>query len=168
MSSSLPTKTRSQVLGLYKSILQAHKRHLPYEMRHLGDTYVRQEFKLHKTVTDQAQLQPFFTAWEDYLSQILKTARVNESVQTGSLDSSAASTSFGKDLPADMELSQEQLDQLKKLKEEASGGGKAWRKILGMSPDHFGQNEESRRLCTRMSMYSTVWINPHGMSLFMW
>jgi hypothetical protein len=118
---------REGTLKLYRSILQAHKRHLPQEMRQLGDAYVKQEFKLHKDVTKPEQLTPFFTAWQDYLQQILKTARVQETVATGSLDAGAAMSqqTFGKDLPADMELSQEQLDQLQKLKEQASSGGGA-------------------------------------------
>ncbi len=131
--------------GLYRSILRAHVRHLPNEMRTLGDAYVRSEWRLHRDVKDETTLNNFFKEWNNYLSHILQTARARESraVVGSSMDkdtmhpardsrdvdiqmnSSSGSESklysFGSDLEKDIEmnLSEEQLTQLNKLREEA-------------------------------------------------
>jgi hypothetical protein len=115
---------RERALLLYRSILKAHKKHLPPEMKQLGDVYVRSEFKLHKPVKQSKQLDEFFTSWEDYLGHILQTARVQESVSAGVLDQAsitrAAAASFGKDMPAGLELTQEQRERLSNLQKEAT------------------------------------------------
>jgi len=140
--------------GLYRSILRAHARHLPNEMRTLGDAYVRSEWMLHRDVKDETTLNNFFKEWNNYLSHILQTARARESraVVGGSMDAVVENTSnnkdtmhsvrdsrdvdiqmnsssgsesklysFGSDLEKDIEmnLSEEQLTQLNKLREEA-------------------------------------------------
>jgi hypothetical protein len=127
----MASRGREAALLLYRNILQAHKKHLPTEMRQLGDSYVKSEFRLHKT-SKAEQVDQFFTAWGSYLNQILKTARVQESLSTGALDDRSVPTgdrpvatrSFGKDLPPDLELSGEQKAQLENLKKEASQAGK--------------------------------------------
>lgn len=53
---------RSFALRLYKALLRAHRTVLPDAMRSLGDAYVREEFKLHKTAKPQ-HLHGFFTQW---------------------------------------------------------------------------------------------------------
>jgi hypothetical protein len=95
-------------------------------MKELGDSYVKAEFRLHRKVTKPEQLDQFFEEWERYLDHILSTARAKQSIATGSLDDkqSGGSFSFGKDLPIDVELSDEQKDQLQKLKETATKPGK--------------------------------------------
>lgn len=122
-----PVRSSAAVKGLYRSILRAHERYLPAEMRELGTTYARSEFKLHKTVTKEDQLQQFFTAWEDYLDQLKMTALAQESLSSGAIDEQKAKEPpgstvflFGQDLPADVQLTDEQLEQLEKLKEEAT------------------------------------------------
>lgn len=98
------------------------------EMRALGDSYVRSEFKLHKSVTNEAQLEAFFTAWEQYLDQLMQTARRKESVSAGALDpkEDVWDDGFGQSLPPDTELSDEQRAQIEKLKEEATKGGRTF------------------------------------------
>jgi hypothetical protein len=117
---------KSAALALYRGILRAHRK-MPSEMRLLGDTYVRSEFKLHKPVTDGAQLDGFFVAWEEYLNQMMTTARRRGAVETGVLESneSVEEDGFGQQLPLDLELSEEQKTQLEKLREEATRGGKS-------------------------------------------
>lgn len=117
----MTTRGRGAALSLYKGILKAHKDHLPAEMRSLGDAYVKSEFKLHKNVENGAQLDSFFTAWKDYLDQMLKTARIKES--TLSLGEKEMKASFGQHLSSDIELSEEQEMQLEKLKDEAKKTG---------------------------------------------
>ena len=123
VGSTAATRGKDVALNLYRSILKAHKRYLPYEMKGLGDSYVKSEFKLFKKVTDQGQLDQFYTAWNQYLDQLLQTARTKESVAAGALDpapTSEIAMSFGRHLPKDVELSEEQRLQLEKLREETS------------------------------------------------
>lgn len=117
--------SRGRVAGilLYRNILRAHKRYLPFEMKALGDSYVKSEFKLFKSVTNEGQLDQFFNGWNQYLEEILKTARTKETVSAGSLKPSEGTMSFGKHLPPDIDLSDEQKRQLEKLKEETSRVG---------------------------------------------
>lgn len=122
--------TANRALTLYRSILRAHTKYLPQEMKGIGDSYVKSEFRLHKDVTSPEQLQQFFVAWDDYLDQLLATARARETVETGMLDKREDSSrksqlfEFGRDLPKEADLSEEQLAQLEKLKLEATKAGK--------------------------------------------
>jgi hypothetical protein len=96
------------------------------EMRLLGDTYVRSEFKLHKPVANGVQLDAFFSAWEQYLDQMLRTSRRKDTVDAGAFDEKegAPEIGFGKNLPMDLELSDEQKAQLEKLREETTRAAK--------------------------------------------
>lgn len=119
----MSTRGRSAALALYRGILRAHQKHLPEEMRTLGDSYVKSEFKLHKTVKDSSQLDSFFNAWDQYLEQLLKTARIKES--SVSLGEDGMTATFGQHLPSEVSLSDEQQIQLEKLKKEASKAGRS-------------------------------------------
>uniref|UniRef100_A0A6U3QXF5 Succinate dehydrogenase assembly factor 3 n=1 Tax=Ditylum brightwellii TaxID=49249 RepID=A0A6U3QXF5_9STRA len=122
-------------LSLYRSILRAHSKHLPPEMRNLGDAYVKSEFRLHRTVNSDGQLTQFMDAWKLYLDQIQVTARAKESLNSGVLDndrgggtslggsSGESPFGFGKSLPTDIDLNDEQMSQLEKLREEAAKVG---------------------------------------------
>lgn len=69
---------RSRALALYRAILKAHITKLPLDLRHLGSSYVRKEFKLHKQVTQEPQLREFFSAWEGYLEVLQRQADVGK------------------------------------------------------------------------------------------
>ena len=81
------------VLTLYRNILKEHKKKLPSTMRHLGDEYVKNEFRLHKVgfhlisfcvaislflipslsslhlqAAKEEQVKAFVHAWTDYLT----------------------------------------------------------------------------------------------------
>ena len=43
-------------LALYRRVLRAHRRHLPSELRVLGDGYVKNEFRAHQKVENPAQV----------------------------------------------------------------------------------------------------------------
>ena len=120
---------------LYRSILRAHKKYLPTEMKQLGDTYVRSEFRAHRDAKPE-HLTGFFQEWENYLSQLTVTARARDSLASGGAmqDGAAASGArtggsevfaFGADLPTDIELSEEQIQQLEKLREETEKFGQS-------------------------------------------
>lgn len=56
-------------LQLYKSILRAH-RILPTLQKELGDSYVKNEFRLHQKIDNPVQIVSFLVTWQDYLEQI--------------------------------------------------------------------------------------------------
>ena len=97
---------RTRVLALYRNILRVHRRVLPQEMRFLGDEYVRDEFKRHKTAS-ATYVRSFLKEWHVYLRDLRKQARARE---------------FGKELDAEtlVKLSPEQRQQLDLLKEASS------------------------------------------------
>jgi len=121
------TRGKAATLSLYRGLFRAHRK-MPMEMKQLGDSYVRAEFKLHKPVTNQTQLDAFFMAWEQYLEQILRTSRRKATIDTGALDekkdgggsTSSQEIGFGRSLPSDMVLSNEQKEQLEKLRVETT------------------------------------------------
>ena len=114
-------------------------------MRGLGDAYVKNEFRLHKAATDADQLAQFYAEWQKYLDHLQSTARARETVKSGVLDDGGMDSprgsvvvttteaavggskgaqgqtafTFGTDMPSDVQLSEEQLVQLAKLREEA-------------------------------------------------
>jgi len=88
-------------------------------MRLVGDAYVKSEFRLHKSVSDGAQLGKFFSEWESYLQHIQETARARETRAAGLTDGSLQAN-YGIDLDPSIETNDEQKVQLQKLREEAS------------------------------------------------
>jgi hypothetical protein len=96
-------------------------------MRELGDTYVKSEFRLHKTAKPQ-HIQSFFVAWQSYLEQIVSAGRARQAASIGSLEPSSKPHpiadengrifQFGANLPGDAALSDDRARQLEKLKTE--------------------------------------------------
>ena len=98
-------------------------------------THLYRQFRLHKTAKPE-QVVHFFEEWENYLQHIEQTGRERQSIQVGLVDSSPAAvspmgatthqsrgSSFGRDVPEDVVLSDEQKGQLGKLREEAAKAG---------------------------------------------
>lgn len=56
-------------LPLFRRILRAH-RLLPTPQRVLGDSYVKQEFRLHKNIDNPAQIIGFLSQWQKYLEAV--------------------------------------------------------------------------------------------------
>ncbi|OCH94834.1 ACN9-domain-containing protein, partial [Obba rivulosa] len=54
---------------LYRRILRAH-RSLPYEMRSLGDDYVKAEFRRHREIDNKVHIIGFLSQWKMYLDEI--------------------------------------------------------------------------------------------------
>ncbi|CAO1621364.1 unnamed protein product [Sympodiomycopsis kandeliae] len=82
-SSQLPTKgpsgsallqrtaaTLLPPIPLYRRLLRAHRNVLSYEMRSLGDNYLKDEFKRHKKVDNPLQIVGFLGQWKLYLDQM--------------------------------------------------------------------------------------------------
>jgi hypothetical protein len=60
--------SRARALALYRDVLRAH-RALPAAMRSLGDAYVREEFRRHRSAKPQF-LGGFFREWEAYVASL--------------------------------------------------------------------------------------------------
>jgi len=56
-------------IPLYRRLLRAH-RNLPQDMRPLGDSYVKSEFRRHREITNPAHIIGFLSQWKVYLDQI--------------------------------------------------------------------------------------------------
>ncbi|KAG7695192.1 hypothetical protein KL930_003927 [Ogataea haglerorum] len=92
-------------LTLYRAILRSHRK-LPPDARHLGDNYVRAEFRAHANVEDPLQIVGFLTAWQDYLQAVTKNTE--DDWRKYKLTSDALS-----------KMSDEQVVQLYELMQEA-------------------------------------------------
>lgn len=55
---------------LYRRLLRAHRKHLPAEMRVLGDQYVKSEFRAHQKIDNPVHIVGFLTEWQSYTQMI--------------------------------------------------------------------------------------------------
>ncbi|KAK0731825.1 hypothetical protein B0H67DRAFT_565979 [Lasiosphaeris hirsuta] len=96
-------------IPLYRRLLRAHRKHLPGELRLLGDEYVKAEFRAHRDVENPAHLIGFLTEWQLYAQKIEGDAWVGEKLDQGKLE----------------KMSDEQLGQLYELMRaiQKRGGG---------------------------------------------
>ncbi|XP_048196022.1 succinate dehydrogenase assembly factor 3, mitochondrial [Perognathus longimembris pacificus] len=102
-----------RVRSLYKRILQLH-RVLPPDLKALGDQYVKDEFRRHKTVgSDEAKR--FMQEWEVYAAVLWQQAKDNR-------QNSSGKACFGTFLPEEKlnDFSDEQIGQLQELMQEAT------------------------------------------------
>ncbi|XP_072303192.1 succinate dehydrogenase assembly factor 3, mitochondrial [Eucyclogobius newberryi] len=103
----------SKVRVLYKRILVLH-RFLPIHLRALGDQYVKDEFRRHKSAAPE-EVTGFMTEWQKY----------KENLQSQILESrgqSLSSVHFGADLSEDhlKNFQEEQIGQLYELMLEST------------------------------------------------
>ncbi|KAJ4394216.1 hypothetical protein N0V93_003433 [Gnomoniopsis smithogilvyi] len=73
-------------IPLYRRLLRAHRRHLPQEMRLLGDEYVKAEFRAHRTVDNPAHLIGFLTEWQLYAQKIEGDSWVGEKLDPAKIE----------------------------------------------------------------------------------
>uniref|UniRef100_A0A7S2T1P4 Succinate dehydrogenase assembly factor 3 n=1 Tax=Chloropicon primus TaxID=1764295 RepID=A0A7S2T1P4_9CHLO len=114
------TKTKEVLLRLYARILRLHRSSLPLPLRDMGDQYVRQEFRSMWNLKDadmEKHYDEFSGQWEDY-AKTLGTAP-----QEGAGESVAERDVVSGDLKEETlkTLSDEQREQLKRLKDEIDG-----------------------------------------------
>lgn len=57
-------------IPLYRRLLRAHRKHLPSEMRILGDQYIKSEFRQHRSVDNPVHIIGFLSEWQSYAQQI--------------------------------------------------------------------------------------------------
>lgn len=65
-------------IPLYRRLLRAHRKHLPHDMRLLGDEYIKSEFRAHRKVDNAAHLIGFLTEWQLYAQKIEGDSWVGE------------------------------------------------------------------------------------------
>ncbi|KAK4132506.1 ACN9-domain-containing protein, partial [Trichocladium antarcticum] len=70
---------------LYRRLLRAHRRHLPSEMRVLGDEYIKAEFRAHRDVENPAHLIGFLSEWQLYAQKIEGDAWAGEKLDEGKI-----------------------------------------------------------------------------------
>ncbi|KAK4497338.1 hypothetical protein PRZ48_011789 [Zasmidium cellare] len=57
-------------IPLYRRLLRAHRKHLPHQMRLLGDEYIKSEFRAHRSTDNPVHIVGFLTEWQTYAQQI--------------------------------------------------------------------------------------------------
>ncbi|KAK4181733.1 putative mitochondrial acetate non-utilizing protein 9 precursor [Triangularia setosa] len=70
---------------LYRRLLRAHRKHLPAEMRLLGDEYIKAEFRAHRSVENPVHLIGFLTEWQLYAQKIEGDAWMGEKLDEGKI-----------------------------------------------------------------------------------
>ncbi|KAL7009775.1 hypothetical protein EMMF5_000683 [Cystobasidiomycetes sp. EMM_F5] len=69
-------------LVLYRRLLRAHRKHLPVEMKVLGDDYVKAEFRRTKSTDNPLHIIGFLSEWKSYLDE-LTSSGVSKQEQRG-------------------------------------------------------------------------------------
>ncbi|XP_021047313.1 succinate dehydrogenase assembly factor 3, mitochondrial [Mus pahari] len=109
----MPGEQVSRVRALYRRILQLH-RALPPDLKALGDQYVKDEFRRHKSV-GPGEAQRFLKEWETYAAVLWQQAEDSRQSSTGK-------PCFGTSLPEEKlnDFRDEQIGQLQELMQEAT------------------------------------------------
>lgn len=114
------------ILGLYRQILRAHYQQLPTPMRVLGDGYAREEFRRHlEGKTTEAQWIEFGAQWGKYLAQIAPPRGKESSPAGEGATARGPNISGSLDAETVASMSEEQREQLRRLKAEAQRFGRS-------------------------------------------
>ncbi|EGP83277.1 unnamed protein product [Zymoseptoria tritici ST99CH_1A5] len=73
-------------IPLYRRLLRSHRKHLPREMRLLGDEYVKAEFRAHRSIDNPVHIVGFLTEWQMYAQQVEGEAWRGEKMDKGKVD----------------------------------------------------------------------------------
>ena len=73
-------------IPLYRRLLRAHRKHLPHDMRVLGDEYIKSEFRAHREVENPVHIVGFLTEWQTYAQQIEGERWRGEKMEKGKVD----------------------------------------------------------------------------------
>ncbi|KAL4940821.1 hypothetical protein BDV06DRAFT_13374 [Aspergillus oleicola] len=73
-------------IPLYRRILRVHRRKLDPEMRILGDSYVKSEFRAHKSTENPLHIIGFLTEWQLYAQKLEGDAWKGEKLDKSKLD----------------------------------------------------------------------------------
>lgn len=73
-------------IPLYRRLLRAHRKHLPRQMRLLGDEYVKAEFRAHREVENPVHIIGFLTEWQMYAQNLEGEKWIGETMDKGKID----------------------------------------------------------------------------------
>ncbi|KAL4791020.1 hypothetical protein BDV19DRAFT_371287 [Aspergillus venezuelensis] len=73
-------------IPLYRRILRVHRRKLDPEMRVLGDSYVKSEFRAHKSTENPLHIIGFLTEWQLYAQKLEGDMWKGEKLDKAKLD----------------------------------------------------------------------------------
>ncbi|KAL2870763.1 succinate dehydrogenase assembly factor 3 [Aspergillus lucknowensis] len=73
-------------IPLYRRILRVHRKKLDPEMRILGDSYVKSEFRAHRSTDNPLHIIGFLTEWQLYAQKLEGDAWIGEKLDKGKLD----------------------------------------------------------------------------------
>ncbi|GAB1203129.1 hypothetical protein APSETT445_001755 [Aspergillus pseudonomiae] len=73
-------------LQLYRRILRVHRKKLDPEMRILGDSYLKSEFRAHRSVENPLHIIGFLTEWQLYAQKLEGDTWVGEKLDKNKLD----------------------------------------------------------------------------------
>ncbi|WRT67283.1 acetate non-utilizing protein 9, mitochondrial [Kwoniella shivajii] len=91
-------------IPLYRRLLRAH-RYLPLEMRFMGDSYIKSEFRLTRSTDNPLHIIAFLSQWKLYLDEL----------QASTIDSQGVWRGRRLDTDSFEKLSKEQVGQLYEL-----------------------------------------------------
>ncbi|GAA98460.1 uncharacterized protein L969DRAFT_423207 [Mixia osmundae IAM 14324] len=57
-------------LPLYRRLLRVHRKQLPNEMRLMGDLYIKDEFRRHRSTDNPLHIVGFLAQWKTYLDEL--------------------------------------------------------------------------------------------------
>lgn len=100
---------------LYRRLLRAH-RSLPDEMRFMGDSYIKSEFRLTRSTDNPLHIIGFLSQWKAYLDQIDPANN-----QTGEKIDWSSNSGKKLDMEAFEKMSNEQVGQLYELMHATKG-----------------------------------------------
>ncbi|ESZ99521.1 hypothetical protein SBOR_0086 [Sclerotinia borealis F-4128] len=73
-------------IPLYRRLFRAHRKHLPREMRLLGDEYIKNEFRQHREVENPVHIIGFLTEWQMYAQKLEGESWIGERMDKEKID----------------------------------------------------------------------------------
>ncbi|KAE9381749.1 ACN9-domain-containing protein [Stipitochalara longipes BDJ] len=73
-------------IPLYRRLLRAHRKHLPSDMRLLGDQYIKSEFRAHRNVENPVHIIGFLTEWQMYAQKLEGDSWIGERMDVGKIE----------------------------------------------------------------------------------
>ncbi|KAF7887758.1 hypothetical protein EAF00_010052 [Botryotinia globosa] len=73
-------------IPLYRRLFRAHRKHLPREMRLLGDEYIKSEFRQHREVENPVHIIGFLTEWQMYAQKLEGESWIGERMDKEKID----------------------------------------------------------------------------------
>ncbi|TVY44996.1 Succinate dehydrogenase assembly factor 3, mitochondrial [Lachnellula subtilissima] len=73
-------------IPLYRRLLRSHRKHLPREMRLLGDEYIKSEFRAHRDVENPVHIIGFLTEWQLYAQKLEGESWIGERMDAGKIE----------------------------------------------------------------------------------